>query len=93
MAPQPHLPPLPMPLETWEKMRSDLQLSPRHEQIVELILRNQSDKEIAVAMGLKIPTIRTYKTRMFQRLRVADRIDLILRLFAISHGIDPHRRR
>jgi DNA-binding NarL/FixJ family response regulator len=81
-----------MPLEKWEKMRSDLQLSPRHEQIVELILRNQSDKEIAAAMNLKIPTIRTYKTRMFQRLDVADRIDLILRLFALSHGIHPQRQ-
>jgi DNA-binding NarL/FixJ family response regulator len=82
-----------MPPEKWEKIRSELQLSPRHEQIVELILRNHADKEIAAAMGLKIPTIRTYKTRMFQRLGVADRIDLILWMFALSHDINLQRRR
>ena len=39
-------------------------------------------------MGIKVPTVRTHITRIFQNLNVADRIELILRVFAMSQGID-----
>jgi len=55
--------------------------------IVELILRNRCDKQIAAAMGLKKPTVRTYMQRIFTRLDVSDRVELVLKLCALSHGV------
>ena len=86
------LPPLPLSPDKWQALVLTLQLPPRQQRIVELILRNQCDKQIAAAMGLKLPTVCTYKTRIFNRLAVSDRIELVLLLFAMSHGIDPHRQ-
>jgi DNA-binding NarL/FixJ family response regulator len=87
------LPPLPLPLDKWASLLSALQLPLRQQRIVELILRNQCDKQIADMMGLKVPTVRTYKTRIFHRLDVSDRVELILFLFALSHDITPENGR
>ena len=40
-------------------------------------------------MKLKVPTIREYVRRIHSRLGVHDRQELILRIFAMSQGIDP----
>jgi len=87
------LPSLPLSPEKWQALVLSLHLPPKQERIVELILRNQCDKQIAAVMGLKLPTICTYKSRIFDRLGVSDRIELVLLLFAMSHGIDPHPQR
>lgn len=85
-------PRLPLPPDKWREIAESLQLPPRQERIIELILCNFCDKQIAVAMGIKIPTVRTYLTRIFQRLDVADRMELVLHIVAMSHDIHPHRK-
>jgi DNA-binding NarL/FixJ family response regulator len=80
-----NIPELPLPPEKWRQLIKALPLPPQQIRIVELILRNCCDKEIAAALGLKVPTIRTYLQRIYQRLGVSDRVELILRLFAMSH--------
>jgi DNA-binding NarL/FixJ family response regulator len=87
------MPPLPMTDGQWDRLATTLKLSPQQKRIVELILRNRCDKQIASAMQIKKSTIRTYITRVFQRLGVADRHELILLLFAMSHGICPYQSR
>jgi DNA-binding NarL/FixJ family response regulator len=82
---------LPLPHDKWRQIADSLELPPRQARIVELILRNYCDKQIAAAMGLKVPTVRTYLTRIFHRLKVADRMELVLRIFTISHGIHTHQ--
>ncbi len=66
-----------------------MKLSPQQERIVELILRNCRDKQIAAEMKLKVPTVRTHLARMFQRIGVEDRMELVLAIFAASHQISP----
>jgi DNA-binding NarL/FixJ family response regulator len=78
---------LPLPPEKWRQITDALRLPPQQIRIVELILRNFCDKQIAAAMGLKVPTIRTYLTRIFHHMGVSDRIELVLRVCAMSHGI------
>ena len=81
--------PLPQPL--WAQITQKLALPPQQLRIVELILCNFGDKQIADDMQLKVPTIREYVRRIHGRLGVHDRQELILRIFAMSHGI--HRQR
>ena len=84
------LPPLPLPHETWDQLAEELKLSPQHKRIVELILRNRCDKQIHSDIGMAHSTLRTHLGRIFHRLKVHDRADLVLMIFAMSHGIRRH---
>ena len=83
-------PELPLPAEQWQQLAESLQLPPQQIRIVELILRNHCDKQIAAALGLKVPTVRTHLHRIFQRVGVGGRLELVLRLFTLSHR-DGHQ--
>jgi len=80
------IPDLPLPPDKWRQLLERLQLPPQQIRIVELILRNCCDKQIAAELGLKVPTVRTYLQRTYVRVGVGDRVELILRLFAMSHS-------
>jgi DNA-binding NarL/FixJ family response regulator len=82
-----NLPPLPLPLKQWNQIAKQLELSPQQKRIVELILRNACDKQIAASLGRGKPTIRTHLDRIFRRLNVDDRGDLVLLIFRMSHGL------
>jgi DNA-binding NarL/FixJ family response regulator len=76
---------LPLPADKWQQIMVSLQLPPQQIRIVELILRNCCDKQIATSLGVKVPTVRTYLHRIFERMGVGDRLELVLRIFAMSH--------
>ncbi len=69
---------------TWRRVAKELGLSPQQRRIVELLLRAQRDKAIAATLGLSVPTVRTYMGRIFDRVGVADRMELVLRVFALA---------
>jgi len=48
-----------------------------------MVLQGKQDKEIAAALGLRRPTVRTYLGRIFQRVRVEDRLNLVISVFTI----------
>lgn len=77
-------PPLPLPAEAWADIARVLELAPQQTRIVELILRGKRDKQIATELGLSVPTVRTYLKRVFERVGVQDRVELILRVFAVA---------
>lgn len=72
----------------WDEVVGALSLSPQQARIVELLLCGKRDKQIATALGLTVPTVRTYLARIFVRAGVQDRVELILRVFAIV--LDRH---
>jgi DNA-binding CsgD family transcriptional regulator len=80
-------PPFPLSEERWGTIAAALKLSPRQKEIVELILRNQSDKQIALAVGIKQGTLRTQMERIFDRTGTASRLSLVLLILRISHGV------
>ena len=86
-----HLPPLPLPQKLWNNIARELELSPQQKRIVELILRNACDKQIAIALGRGKPTIRTHLDRVFRRLHVEDRGELVLLIFRLSHQPGHHQ--
>jgi DNA-binding CsgD family transcriptional regulator len=90
MAP-PGLLPLPLPATQWRRLAKEFGLSPQQKRIVELILCNACDKQIAVAMKLRRPTIRTYLSRIFARLGVNDRLELVLLVLRRSHDLGKRK--
>jgi DNA-binding CsgD family transcriptional regulator len=74
----------------WERVVALLGLSPQQARIVALILEGKPDKQIAREMGVRVPTVRTYLTRIFQRTGAADRVELVLRVFACAGTLPKH---
>jgi len=68
--------------EEWTRLVNDLTLSPRQAEIVEHLLRGESDKQIARALEISVPTVRTHMGRLFQKFGLNDRVELVLCIFA-----------
>ena len=81
-------PPLPLDDGHWQAIVQAMQLSPQQARIVELVLRGMCDKQIAAAMGISEPTIRTYLQRISARTRAHGRMGLAMRVLAVSHQVD-----
>ena len=62
-------------------------LSHRERQILKLVCDGRSSAEIGRTLGLSPKTVDTYRSRLMQKLQVADLAGLIK--FAILHGLTP----
>ena len=65
----------------WQQVVAELGLSPQQARVVALLLEGKQDKQIAAAMRLRVSTLRTYFSRIFERTDTGDRVGLILRVF------------
>ena len=61
-------------------------LSRREREVLELVVAGRTSKEIAGRLGIAAPSVDTYRSRMMQKLSIADLPGLVR--FAIRHGID-----
>jgi DNA-binding NarL/FixJ family response regulator len=86
-------PPLPLDDDHWRAIVQAMQLSPQQARIVELVLRGMCDKQIAVAMGIGEPTIRTYLQRISERTQTRGRMELAMRVLAVSHQVNREPKR
>ena len=59
-------------------------LSAREEQVVALVADGLSNREIAQELGLSEHTIKKYLFRVFDKLGISSRVELVL--YAVSHG-------
>jgi len=59
-------------------------LTPREEQVVALVADGMSNREVALELGLREHTIKTYLFRIFEKLGISRRVELVL--FAMNHG-------
>ncbi len=76
--------PFPVNARTWAFVVREISLSPQQTRMLELLLQGMRDKQIAAALDIGIPTLRTQWNRIFQRLGVDDRIGLILHVFGVT---------
>jgi len=67
----------------WAQIIDELSLSPRQKEIIQCLLLGDSDKQIANDLHISVPTVRTHLSRLFIKLDVQDRVELILRIFYI----------
>jgi len=61
-----------------------LLLTPREEQVVALVADGLSNREVAAELGLSEHTIKKYLLRIFDKLGISTRVELVL--YAVSHG-------
>jgi len=91
------IPSSPLSVGEWEQVVQSLSLSPQQARIVDLILRGLKDKHIAEQLKLSIWTVRTHLNRIFARLDVDDRVELVVRVFVCCRELQgssrvPHGR-
>ncbi len=79
--------PLPLEADLWESVVQAMKLSSRQARIVELILRDLSDKQIALVLGISESTIETHKERIRLRTGARGRMQLAMQVLAVSHQI------
>ena len=61
------------------------ELSDREQEVLEMIVRGRSNKEIGIALGISENTVKVHTTRVFEKLGVADRLEAATA--AIQRGI------
>lgn len=59
-------------------------LTPREEQVVALMADGMSNRGVATELGLSEHTVKKYLLRIFDKLGISSRVELVL--YAMSHG-------
>ena len=66
----------------WSSLTSALGLSPREASIVRSVFDGASEKQIAQQLELSPHTVHTYLWRIYRKLHVRSREELLVRVFA-----------
>jgi len=65
----------------WAELTNQLGFSARQAQIARYLLEGLGDKQIASQLSISVHTIREYLSRMFAKLDVQDRNELVVSVF------------
>ena len=79
-------------LQDWQRIGQSLHLSRRELQIVQSVFDDSKEALIAQQLGISPHTINTYIQRIYQKLNVNSRPQLIVRVFAEYFAINGGRR-
>jgi len=82
------LPPLPLDDLLWSAVVKAMRLSPTQAKIVELTLRDACNKQIAAALQMSLPTLRTHQDRIAARTGTHGRMQLAMCVLAHSHEVN-----
>lgn len=66
----------------WAEVASNLALSRRQTEVVRCIFAGLGDKQIAQQLQIATPTVRTHLSRLFDRLEVQGRCEMMLHIFS-----------
>lgn len=78
-----------IPLDAWDHLASDLCLAPRELQVVQGVFDDLKEIAIADDLGISPHTVHTYLERVYRKLRVGSRVELVVRVFAAYLDRDP----
>ena len=73
----------------WDELGCDLKLSARELQLVRGIFDNKTEKAIAYDLSISVHTVHSYLTRIYQRLGVCSREELLVYIF--GRYLEQHR--
>ncbi len=68
--------------ETWQRVTSVLTLSVRESEILQAVFEDQKESCIAANLGISSHTVHTHLERIYRKLHVSSRVELVLRVFA-----------
>jgi DNA-binding CsgD family transcriptional regulator len=71
-----------LPCDVWSRLRHSLKLSARELQIVQGIFEDQKQESIAFALGISPHSVNTYMQRIYAKLRIGSRPQLIVRVMS-----------
>ena len=71
-----------LPSGAWVRIGESLRLSRRETQIVEGVFEDQKEEMIAYELGISPHTVNTYFQRLYAKLNVSSRPQLIVRVMA-----------
>lgn len=63
-------------------------LTSREEQVVALVADGLSNRDVATELGLSEHTVKKYLFRIFEKLGISNRVELVL--YAVHHGATQH---
>jgi DNA-binding CsgD family transcriptional regulator len=69
-----------LPCDVWLQLRDSLRLSDRELQIVQGIFEDQKQESIAYSLGISPHSVNTYIQRIYAKLRIGSRPQLIVRV-------------
>jgi DNA-binding NarL/FixJ family response regulator len=64
----------------------DEQLSPREQEVLDLLARGYLYKEIAERLNISVPTVNTYVRRMYEKLHVRSRAQAVAKYTHLAEG-------
>ena len=73
----------------WRSLAAALGLSPRECGIVRAVFDGASEKDTARDLGLSPHTVHTYLWRVYRKLHVQSREELLVRVFAEFRALSP----
>ncbi len=73
----------------WDELGCDLRLSPRALQLVRGIFDDKTEEGIAYDLGISVHTVHSYLIRIYQKLSVCSREELLVYIFA--RYLEQHR--
>lgn len=72
---------------TWHVLQSNLHLSAREVQIIQLVFDDQKEESIAYALNISRHTVNTYVQRLYSKLKIHSRTQLVLRVMSEALSI------
>src|ERR1700733_10001893 len=76
-----------LPGDVWSRLRESLALSDRELQIVQGIFEDQKQEPIAYRLGISPHSVNTYIQRIYAKLRIGSRPQLIVRVMSEYLGL------
>jgi len=73
----------------WAKLADALALSPRQAEIVQLLCDGHKNYSVAQALGISPETVRTHVRRLYGKLGVTDRTELLCLLVHTARNACP----
>jgi DNA-binding CsgD family transcriptional regulator len=71
-----------LPEYVWDRLAQALKLSPRETQIIRSILQDRKERAIAADLGISPHTVHAHLERLYHKLGVSSRVQLVVRVFA-----------
>jgi DNA-binding NarL/FixJ family response regulator len=68
--------------DAWQRVTSVLALSARESEILQAVFEDQKECCIAANLGISSHTVHTHLERIYRKLHVSSRVELVVRVFA-----------
>jgi DNA-binding CsgD family transcriptional regulator len=72
------------PQDVWGRISDEFNLSSRELQIIQLILEDEKEFAIAQRLGISIHTVHTHLERLYHKLGVSSRVQLVVCLMRMA---------